>query len=127
MERNIDLDRAAAQIVARRQGWTAGGLVTGPLTWRDEAGAWPQTLEEDRSRVADPDSVGVCITGPVDAELSVVLFRGGWADVDFLAGLADAVVSEAPDVTSPQVFGELLDDYVSRTFGVSSSGPSSAP
>ncbi|MFI6055399.1 hypothetical protein ACIBCO_35590 [Streptomyces violascens] len=44
-----------------------------------------------------------------------------------LPGLADAVVSEAPDVTSPQAFGELLDDYVSRTFGLSRSWPSSAP
>ncbi|MBC9719729.1 hypothetical protein H9Y04_45500 [Streptomyces sp. TRM66268-LWL] len=124
MERIIDLDQAAAQIVARRQRWTAGGLVAGPVTWRDEAAAWPQPLEEDRSRVEDPDSVGIRIAGPADAELSVVLFRGGWADVEFLADLADEVVSEAPQVTSPNVFGELLDDYVFRAFG--RSGPVSA-
>ncbi|QEU92895.1 hypothetical protein CP970_20040 [Streptomyces kanamyceticus] len=125
MERSIDLDQAAAQIAARRQRWAAGGLVAGPLTWRDEAAAWPQPLEGDRSRVADPDSIGIRITGPADAELSVVLFRGGWADADFLAGLADEVVCESPRVGSPQVFGELLDDYVFRAFGRSWSGPSS--
>ncbi|MFI1176726.1 hypothetical protein [Streptomyces melanogenes] len=127
VERNLDLDQAAAEIAARRQRWTAGGLVAGPLTWRDEAAAWPQPLEEDRSRVEDPDSVGICITGPADAELSVVLFRGGWADADFLASLADEVVSEAADVRSAQVFGELLDDYVFRAFGLSRPGLSSAP
>lgn len=77
--------------------------------------------------MADPDSVGICITGPADAELSVVLFRGGWADAEYLAGLADTVVSETPDVISPRVFGELLDDYVFRAFGLSRSGPASAP
>lgn len=129
VEQRIDLDRAAAQISTRRQRWTAAGLIVGPLTWRDMAACWPQPLEQNRSRVAEPDSAGVHVTGPADSELLVVLFRGGWADVDFLASLgetdgdsetdeADArVVSEAPDVASPQEFGELLDGYVVRAFG----------
>lgn len=132
MEQRIDLDRAAAQISSRRQQWTAAGLIVGPLTWRDMAACWPQPLERNRSRVAEPDSVGVHVTGPADAELLVVLFRGGWADVDFVAGLGETdedgeadgdgeagayLVSEAPDVTSPQEFGELLDGYVIRAFG----------
>lgn len=85
------------------------------------AARWPQPLEQNRSRVAEPDSVGVHVTGPADSELLVVLFRGGWADVDFLANLSETgaggLVSEAPDVTSPQEFGELLDGYVVRAFG----------
>ncbi|MEU5951040.1 hypothetical protein [Streptomyces sp. NPDC047525] len=117
MERRIDLDLAAAQISARRRQWTTAGLVAGPLTWRDAAADWPWRLEQDRSRVEDPDSVGISIAGPADAELLVVLFRGGWADVDFLASLDEDVVSEAPEPGSPQEFGELLDGYVLRAFG----------
>lgn len=123
VEQRIDLDRAAAQISTRRQRWTAAGLIVGPLTWRDMAARWPQPLEQNRSRVAEPDSVGVHVTGPADSELLVVLFRGGWADVGFLASLGEAgeanarVVSEAPDLASPQEFGELLDGYVVRAFG----------
>ncbi|GAA3143384.1 hypothetical protein GCM10010449_73660 [Streptomyces rectiviolaceus] len=52
-----------------------------------------------------------------------MLFRGGWADALFVAGLADEVVSEA--VTSLHVLGELLDDYVFRAFGLSGSGSGS--
>lgn len=126
VEQRIDLDRAAAQISTRRQRWTAVGLVVGPLTWRDMAARWPQPLEQNRSRVAEADSVGVHVTGPAGSELLVVLFRGGWADVGFLAGIGETdgdseedvrVVSEAPEVTSPQEFGELLDGYVVRAFG----------
>ncbi|MGW6026163.1 hypothetical protein [Streptomyces sp. NPDC055099] len=119
MKRLIDLDQAAAQISSRRRRWTAAGLVVGPLTWRDGEAAWPQRLETSRSEVRDPDSVGIHITGPADAELLVVLFRGGWADADFVVSLDgdEELVSEAPDVLSPQVFGQLLDGYVLRAFG----------
>ncbi|MEV0523316.1 SMI1/KNR4 family protein [Streptomyces sp. NPDC050439] len=120
MKRLIDLDQAAAQISARRRQWTAAGLVVGPVTWRDEAAAWPQRLETSRSEVRDPDSVGIHVTGPQDAELLVVLYRGGWADVDFIAALDtnEEPVCEGPEVLSPQVFGQLLDGYVLRAFGV---------
>ncbi|WP_367047820.1 hypothetical protein [Streptomyces sp. Je 1-332] len=126
MEQLIDLDQAAAQLEARRQQWTAVGLVAGPLTWRDGAAAWPQRLEQSRSRVEAPDSIGIHITGPQGSELSVVLFRGGWADVDFLACLGgdEEVVSEAPGVGSPHGFGDLLDGYVSRAFGSSAAARS---
>jgi hypothetical protein len=68
--------------------------------------------------VREPDSVGVRIARHPAAELVVVLFRGGWADVDFVAGTDEAdVVSENPLVRSPPLFGELLDGYVLRAFG----------
>lgn len=120
VKRLIDLDQAAAHITARRQQWTAAGLMVGPLTWRDGEAAWPHRLETSRSEVPDPDSVGIHVTGPADAELLVALFRGGWADVDFVVGLDedDELVSEALEVTSPQVFGKLLDGYALRAFGV---------
>ncbi|MEV6757641.1 hypothetical protein [Streptomyces sp. NPDC051214] len=120
MKRLIDLDQAAAQISCRRRRWTAAGLTVRPITWREGAAAWPQRLETSRSEVRDPDSVGIHVTGPADAELLVVLYRGGWADVDFVAALDtnEELVCEGPEVLAPQVFGQLLDGYVLRAFGV---------
>ncbi|MFD9426578.1 MULTISPECIES: hypothetical protein [unclassified Streptomyces] len=79
MEYVIDLDQAAAVVAERMARWLAAGLKVGQMTWRDETAPWPQRCETDRTLVRDPDSVGVLISGPADAELSVVLFRGGWA------------------------------------------------
>ncbi|MDQ0596526.1 hypothetical protein QF037_000871 [Streptomyces canus] len=117
MERVVDLDRAAAEITERRRGWERAGLIVEAVTWRDEAASWPQVLETERGRVQDPDSIGVLISDPNEAELGVVLFRGGWADVDALT-LAGDVVAEAPTVDSPMRFGVLRDHCVIRTFGV---------
>jgi hypothetical protein len=118
MERIVDLDRAAVEITERRRRWERAGLVVEAVTWRDEAAPWPQVLETERGRVEDPDSLGVTISGLNEAELGVVLFRGGWADVDALTLTGD-LVTEAPTVDSPMRFGVLLDSCVVRTFGVS--------
>lgn len=117
MERVIDLDQAAAAIAGRAGRWLAAGLKVGQLTWRDEAAPWPQELETDRALVRDPDSIGLLISGPADAELSVVLFRGGWADVDFVAGLDDAGTLPASGIDSTAAFGTRLDQWVPRVFG----------
>ena len=116
MERIVDLDLAAAEITTRRPVWAAAGLDVGPLTWRDEAAPWPQRLETDRVAVADPDSVGVLIHGPGDTELLAVLFRGGWADVDYYAGGEDGGTVPAPHLASAEAFGHLLDSCVARVF-----------
>ncbi|MEU3777697.1 hypothetical protein AB0F11_31775 [Streptomyces sp. NPDC032472] len=87
------------------------------MTWRDAAAPWPRPLETDRSRVHDPDSVGVLVSGPAEAELSVVLFRGGWADVDFFDGFADAGCLPASDITSAAEFRTRLDQWVTHVFG----------
>lgn len=117
MERVIDLDQAAAEIAERRLGWERIGLVVESVTWRDEAAQWPQALETDRGRVTAPDSVGLVLSGWDEAVLEVVLFCGGWADVDALT-LAGDLVTEAPAVESPRAFGALLDSCVARVFGV---------
>ncbi len=74
----------------------------------------------------EPDSVGVRVALHPASELIVVLFQGGWADVDFVADLTGLdgadVVSENPRVSSPTLFGELLDDYVLRAFGAPGAG-----
>ncbi|MFE4874295.1 hypothetical protein [Streptomyces sp. NPDC056682] len=117
MEHVIDLDQAVAAIAERAARWRAAGLRVGQVTWRDEAAPWPQRFETDRALVRDPDSLGVVISGPADAELSVVLFRGGWADVDFYDGLNDPGTLPAPGIDSAAAFGIQLDRWVPRVFG----------
>ncbi|MEV8100458.1 hypothetical protein [Kitasatospora sp. NPDC085879] len=120
MERVIDLDEAAAEVADRAPGWRAAGLTVGQVTWRDHSVPWTQRFETDRSLVNDPDSVGVLISGPAEAELSVVLFRGAWADVDFVASMDDAGALPASDIASAREFGVQLDGWVARVFGQSS-------
>ncbi|MEU0717117.1 hypothetical protein ABZ498_08020 [Streptomyces lavendulocolor] len=117
MERVIDLDEAVAAVAARQPAWQAAGLAVGPVTWRDEAAPWPQRLEIDRSEVSEPDSIGIHVRNSHEAELHVVLYRGGWADVDYIASIDDAGVIPAPAMTSAQAFGALLDTCVARVFG----------
>jgi hypothetical protein len=117
MQRVVDLDEAAAEVAARVLAWRAAGLVVGVVTWRDETAPWPRSLETDRSQVSDPDSVGVLVSGPKETLLSVVLFRGGWADVDYLATVDDAGALQGSGIDSAAVFGSRLDEWVVRVFG----------
>jgi hypothetical protein len=116
MERVVDLDEAVLEVERRRDRWEEAGLTVEPVTWRDEQQKWPQRLESDRAAVVDPDSFGVVLTG-LGGELSVVLFRGGWTDVDYFAGIDDAGTLPTSDIDSAGTFGDQLDSYVTRTFG----------
>ncbi|MDQ0946742.1 hypothetical protein QFZ24_000665 [Streptomyces phaeochromogenes] len=119
MERVVDLDEAAAAVADRQPAWQAAGLVAKPVTWRDEAAPWPQQLTAERSQVNDPDSVGIHLRGLNEAELLVVLYRGGWADIDYMVDADDAGVIPAPTVVSAQAFASLLDACITRVFGIS--------
>jgi hypothetical protein len=120
MERVVDLDRAADEVAERRPGWSSRGLVVGPVTWRDESAPWPQRLETERSRVGDPDSIGVHFSGSGGAELVIVLFRGGWADVDFIATLAALSLTACTSTGSPTA-------ATAATTAASSQAPASTP
>ncbi|MEL5957448.1 hypothetical protein AADR41_22255 [Streptomyces sp. CLV115] len=117
MDRVVDLHEAAVVLAQRTAGWMSAGLEVGRVTWRDAEASWPQPLETDRAQVHDPDSVGVVISGPAEAVLSVVLFRGGWADVDFVADLDDAGCLPASGITSASDFEARMDQWVARVFG----------
>ncbi|MFK0181807.1 hypothetical protein ACIQVR_38315 [Streptomyces xanthochromogenes] len=117
MEHVIDLDQAAAVISERTAGWLAAALTVGQVTWLDATSPWPRQFETDRALVRDPVSTGVLIDGPGDAGLSVVLFRGGWADVDYFDGIDDGGPIPAFDITSAAAFGTQLDQWVPRAFG----------
>ncbi len=126
MDRVVDLDEAAVVLARRTAGWTSAGLLVARATWRDAEAPWPQPLKTDRARVRDPDSLGLVISGPADAELSVVLFRGGWADVDFVADPDDAGCLPASGITSASDFAVRMDQWVARVFGGRGPDPSPA-
>lgn len=121
MDRVVDLDQAAAEITSRLPAWTAAGLVPGPITWRDETAPWPQPLDTDRAHVADPDSVGVSIQGSDEWNvMSIVLFRGGWADLDLLVN--GEIITECPQITTCEEFGVVLDSVITRLGGTDRPG-----
>jgi hypothetical protein len=97
MDRLVDLDAVAAVLVQRRPQWVAGGLTVSELTWRDASAAWPQPIVTDRAAVADPESLGLVMRGTGGDEAELVLWRGGWADLD--AVLGGEVVTEGPAFT----------------------------
>ncbi|MBC2875855.1 MULTISPECIES: hypothetical protein [Streptomyces] len=118
MDRIIDLDQAAAAIAERLPHWHALGLAAQPLTWRDETASWPRPLLTERASAHDPDSVGLVLTGPNDTELHVVLFRGGWADIDFRADAdgGDFGSLPTPHLSSVAEFPAHLDRCVRRVW-----------
>ena len=113
LDERIDLDEAVQQIASRTPGWRAAGMTVGEPTWRDENEPWPPSMKVDRAEVRSPDSVGVRCTKGVQ-EGSLVLFKGGWADLEFWAGAHTDVVVEAPgweDWLDLEGFGALLDRF----------------
>lgn len=114
MESLLDLDAAASALKSRRDVWTQEGFEVGPLTWRDQAGPWPWMLNTLRSDIRDPFSVGIEIKH-ANIEGRVVLFRGGWADVELLdVRRIDEVIDEAPNVPDLKAFDEVLDHFSAR-------------
>jgi hypothetical protein len=95
----LDLDQVAALLAGLRPGWTSQGLTVRPLTWRDARASWPQPLHTDRSKVAEPESVGLRLTAADGREARLVIWRGGWADADLLAG--GTVTTANPDLDGP--------------------------
>jgi hypothetical protein len=97
VDRLVDLDAVAAQLTRRRPEWVSGGLAVGDFTWRDAAAAWPQPIVNDRAAVADPESLGLVFRGVGGDEALLVLWCGGWADLD--AAVGGEVVAETPEFT----------------------------
>jgi hypothetical protein len=111
VESRIDLDAAAREIARRIDRWRASGMTIDDVTWRDQADGWPPPFKTDRNEVRDPDSIGIrCSKG--EQEGSLVLFKGGWCDLDFWSG--SAAIVEAPghdDSLTVDSYGRLLDRF----------------
>lgn len=81
----IDLDQVASEVIGLRPSWISQGLAVGPVTWRDARASWPQPIVTDRNLVSEPESVGITVTAADGRKGHLVIWRGGWADVDVLA------------------------------------------
>ena len=116
MDRWIDLDQVAGLIFSHVVAWEQAGLAVGALTWRDVGVPWPYPLKADRGEVVDADSVGVAV-GKQEQEGRLVIFRGGWADLEYWTGhLSDDPVVEAPGADDPMTLTDverLLERFVS--------------
>jgi hypothetical protein len=111
----LDLDLAAAEIEKRRSRWSSAGFTVGPLTWRDP-GAWPYPYVS-RDLLSQPDSVGVRCTR-ADVEFGVVLWPGGWADVEVANLQTGEMEVTTPDVSSIGDVSQLLDALFERWSGL---------
>lgn len=100
MERALDLDAVAASLRQRMARWTAKGMTVGPLTWADGQTTVNQ-ITTHREDVRGEYSVGVRIRdGAQEGEL--VVYAGGWCDLDYWAGDAGSdVLAEAPGADAP--------------------------
>src|SRR5690349_14353842 len=96
MDDPVDLDQVAALIARHALAWREAGLAVGPVSWKDAGQEWPCPLEGDRGQVAEPGSVGVAV-GKGGQEGRLVVFRGGWADLEYWSGSpCDEPVIEVP-------------------------------
>jgi hypothetical protein len=113
MEHLIVLDAAVKPMLMRIDAWQQDGFTVEGPTWRESDG-WPQRISPERATIADPDSVGVRLWRGAK-EGSVVLYVGGWADVEYWSGDEnDDVVLEAPGWIDPltvETFAGLLDRW----------------
>jgi hypothetical protein len=110
----VDLDAAAATLARHLRDWGSIGCEADPITWRDAAAVWNAPLKTERSDALDPDSIGVRTRWPDSKEAHVVLFRGGWADVELVDWTANAVVLGNPEIDSLAAFETLLETIPAR-------------
>ncbi|MEV7099332.1 hypothetical protein AB0M80_41550 [Amycolatopsis sp. NPDC051045] len=108
---NLDLDRAAVLVDARRAGWRELGLVADELTWMDNDVSWPAPLLRDRGQARRPMSLGVRVHGDA-GEAEFVLYAGGWADVSVIHPGIDGPTAEYVELDDVEEFGSLLDRVV---------------
>ncbi len=89
--------------------------MTDELTWRDAEAEWPQPLVTDRQAVADPESVGLTFRCDGEDVARLVLWRGGWADLD--AVVNGELVVEAPEFADVASCVHAADWLVERLLG----------
>jgi hypothetical protein len=120
MDRVVDLDAVLVELTRRRPEWTRRRLVVGEFTWRDAAAAWPQPIVTDRKSVADPESVGMTLDAGDGAEALLVLWTGGWADLE--TSINGQLVLEAPEFVDVASWVAVADALVARLLGPANSG-----
>lgn len=82
----VDLDVLADRLQSVVEEWRRE-VDVGPLTWRDYEVGWPRPITPDRASVRTPESLGLIVRKRnVDDVLEIVVYAGGWADVESLVG-----------------------------------------
>lgn len=113
MQQVIDLDAASVPLERRLPLWRAAGMTVGSLTWADGQTTVHEVTTE-RSRVRGDYSVGVQVSRAV-AEGQVILYAGGWCDLEYWSGEAEAEpLLEAPGWDEPLDIGgfeRVLDRF----------------
>jgi hypothetical protein len=110
VDRLVDLDLVVAELQARRSGWESRGLDVGDFTWRDGQAAWPQPIVTDRALVAEPESLGMTMEAAPDRLAELVLWCGGWADLDCLIDGEYQLLSGAPKFQHVEECATLAED-----------------
>jgi hypothetical protein len=105
---NIDLDVVAGVIAARRIELEASGLTVAQPTWMDLDAPWPAPLVADPTEIGRARSIGVQFCGDADAEGLIVVYAGGWADVDYVPPGSDVLKSEYVELNDASDFEPLL-------------------
>lgn len=116
MRNLIDLDVAVVLLEQCAERLREAGCEVPSITWRDQGLGWPPPLLTDRAAVLDPDSIGIHVRCG-EREGMFVLFKGGWADLEFWTGaVTDPPVVEAPGADDPLTMDAVaaeLDRFVS--------------
>lgn len=111
---NIDLDVVANVIAARRIELEASGLAVAQPTWMDLDAPWPAPLVTDPTQIGRPRSIGVQFFGDEDAEGLIVVYAGGWADVDYVLPGSDVIKSEYDELNDASDFEPLFMQVCTR-------------
>jgi hypothetical protein len=120
VDRVVDLDAVVVELSGRRPEWRRRGVAVGEFTWRDAAAAWPQPIVADRGAVTDPESLGMTLHAGDGAEAFLVLWTGGWADLEAL--INGQVVVETPEFTDVPSCVAVAEALVARLAGLAESG-----
>jgi hypothetical protein len=111
---NLDLDRAAEAVAVRLESWADLGItLLAPLTWVDfvaELPAWTT----DRSQMRRPKAFVARLQGHEGSLAQVMLYAGGWVDVDLLPSSSSEIEVEYHELDDVEEFATLLDRVASR-------------
>jgi hypothetical protein len=105
---NICLDAVAGVVAARRIELEARGLAVAQPTWMDLDAPWPAPLVTDRTEIGCARSIGVQLCGPAGAEGLIVVYAGGWADIDYVLPGGDVLKSEYVELDDAGEFEPLF-------------------
>jgi hypothetical protein len=107
----LDLEQVAHSLNEHTRTLADDGFTVGSLTWRDIGAEWPYPLVDSIAEAVEADSVGITVEGKGLAG-RLVVFAGGWADLELLADSWTDVRVEAPTLASESDVVALVARFV---------------